>query len=96
MWPHSVFDAVRFSVEPFHRAQSAMADLKSAVREVLASAEEPLTNAQIGRILGIYAGHLGHEGHISRTLLEFLKSEGVVEQDSATKRWSLVRHTSGD
>ena len=47
-------------------AQSAMADLKAAVRTVLLySPDEGMKNAEIGRTLGIYSGHVEHEGHIS-------------------------------
>ena len=74
----------------YRLAQSALADLKSAVHEVLASAPETgLSNAEIGRMLGIYAGHIGHEGHIPRTLLGMMESEGVVEQIPPSKRWRL-------
>ncbi|OBY27984.1 hypothetical protein [Leisingera sp. JC1] len=71
-------------------AQQAMALLKSAVRTVLEMAPEGgLKNAEIGRSLGIYGGHVEHVGHISRTLLEMLKEEGVAVQDSETKMWKL-------
>lgn len=74
----------------YHLAQSALADLKAAVHEVLSSApEDGLTNAQIGRMLGIYAGHIGHVGHIPRTLLGMMESEGVVAQNPLTKRWQI-------
>ena len=46
-----------------------------------------LKNAQIGRALGIYSGHVGHEGHISRTVLAMLEAEGLLRQDTGTKRW---------
>ncbi|MDB5352892.1 MAG: hypothetical protein JWN86_4139 [Planctomycetota bacterium] len=69
-----------------------MADLKAAVYAVLEAApSDGLTNAEIGRALGIYAGHVEHEGHISRTLLALMEKEGVVKQSSATKRWTLRR-----
>ena len=70
-----------------------MADLKAAVHLVLANAPNGLSNAQVGRTLGIYGGHVGHEGHISRTLLALLESEGVAEQDPSTKRWRLKDHS---
>ncbi len=73
-------------------AQSAIADLKTAIYEVLKTAPEGgLTNAQLGRFLGIYSGHVGHEGHISRTLLNMMEAEGVVEQ-SEDKKWSMKKH----
>ncbi len=79
--------------KPYHLAQQAMADLKEAVHQVLQGAPtEGLSNAQIGRILGIYGGHIGHEGHISRTLLELMASEGVASQDTQTKKWHLRNH----
>lgn len=75
---------------PYRLAQRAIADLKAAVYAVLREAPvEGMTNAEIGRTLGIYAGHIGHEGHISRTLLSLMKGEGVVSQDASSKRWSL-------
>jgi hypothetical protein len=78
----------------FQLAQSAMADLKVAVRMLLAEApKQGLTNAQIGRTLGIYAGHVKHVGHISRTILELLRSDGVAEQDGERGPWRLIDHT---
>ncbi len=76
--------------EAYHLAQSAIADLKSAVYLALESAgSDGLSNAELGRSLGIYAGHVGHEGHISRTLLALLESEGVVIQEPESKRWYI-------
>jgi len=37
-------------------------------------------------ILGIHGGHKRHEGHISGTLLETLKSEGIAKQEEETKK----------
>ncbi|QDU75317.1 hypothetical protein Pan97_23470 [Bremerella volcania] len=79
--------------EAYQLAQQAIANLKSAIYLVLESApSNGLTNAEIGRSLGIYAGHVGHEGHIPRTVLGLLESEGVVQQDSDSKRWTLRRY----
>lgn len=75
---------------PYRLAQRAIADLKASVRSLIEVAPRSgLTNAELGRALGIYTGHVGHEGHISRTLLAMLENEGVVEQDKKTKRWRL-------
>jgi hypothetical protein len=73
----------------YQMAQEAMAGLKSSVYLLLQESPEGLTNAAIGRSLGIYAGHAGHEGHISRTILALMEAEGVVEQNAATKAWTL-------
>jgi hypothetical protein len=70
-------------------AQEAMAKLRIAVHVILESAPEGLTNARIGRSLGIYPGHVGHEGHIPRTILALMEAEGTVEQDGDTKLWTL-------
>jgi len=84
-------------MSPYHLAQRAVADLKAAVFSLLESAgKEGLTNAEIGRRLGIYAGHLGHEGHIPRTMLALMESEGAVVQEPDTKRWSLKRAIGGE
>ncbi len=81
--------------EAYHLAQSAMADLKAAVLTILEDApDNGMSNAQIGRTLGIYMGHVGHEGHISRTLLAIMENEGVVNQDTSTKRWNVRIHTA--
>ena len=57
-----------------------MASLKSAVyRVLLDAAPDGLKNVDVGKTLGIHAGHLRHEGHIPRTLLVIMESEGVVE-----------------
>jgi hypothetical protein len=79
--------------DAYQLAQRAMADLKAAVYTLLDKAPaDGLTNAQIGRSLGIYAGHIEHEGHIPRTLLALMEKEGVVQQSRETKKWSIRRH----
>lgn len=71
------------------KAQIAIANLKGAIYERLKSAGEVgLTNAELGRSLGIYSGHVGHEGHISRTLLSIMEEEGVIKQ-LENKKWVL-------
>ena len=78
------------STEPYVAAQLAMAQLKSAVYLLLKTANaDGMKNSEIGRSLGIYAGDVEHEGHIPRTLLAIMESEGVVKQDKDTKLWSL-------
>ena len=78
------------NAKAYQVAQRAMADLKTAVYAVLANASaEGLRNVDIGHALGIYSGHVGHEGHIPRTVLAILEAEGVVVQDQKTKRWKL-------
>lgn len=74
----------------YHLAQSAISDLKAAIYSLLENTpEENLSNAEIGRSLGIYSGHEGHEGHISRTLLAMMEEEGVVKQ-LEDKKWCLT------
>lgn len=76
--------------DAYSLAQRAMADLKSAVYTLLKrSSQGGMRNADIGRALGIYAGHIEHEGHIPRTLLAIMEKEGVVQQDPQSKLWSL-------
>jgi hypothetical protein len=71
-------------------AQEAMSKLRSSVYMLLKQAPgEGLKNSEIGRALGIYSGHVGHEGHISRTILALMEAEGVVEQIAETKCWRL-------
>jgi DNA-binding IclR family transcriptional regulator len=82
------------NTEAYRLAQSAIANLKAAIHAVLSTSPQGLTNAQIGRTLGIYSGHIRHEGHISRTLLAMLESEGVAERDPKTKCWRLKQHAS--
>ena len=73
-----------------------MAELKGAAYELLAESQQGLTNAEIGRRLGIYQGHVGHEGHISRTILALLEAEEVVSQDKTTKLWSLRKASTNE
>lgn len=76
---------------PYESAQHAIAQLKGAVKELLESGPaEGYKNAEIGRALGIYAGHQGHQGHISRTILALMELEGVVVQDPDTKLWRTL------
>ena len=71
-------------------AQDAMSRLRTSVYLALAAAPAGgLKNADIRRQLGIYSGHVGHEGHIPRTVLALMEAEGVVEQDPITKCWRL-------
>ena len=78
--------------EAYNLAQRAISDLKTAIHSVLMNNSEGLSNAEIGRSLGIYQGHSGnHEGHISRVLLGIMQSEGNIDQDEKTKKWSLKK-----
>ena len=77
-------------MSPYSKAQTGMAMLKDAVHSLLETkGADGASNAEIGRALGIYKGHLGHEGHISRTILGIMESEEVVKQDKDSKAWSL-------
>jgi hypothetical protein len=81
------------SSQPYHLAQRAIADLKTAVLATIRKGPpDGMANVEIGRTLGIYTGHEGHEGHIPRTILAMLEDEGVIEQDEKSKRWSPVDH----
>src|SRR5262245_2448291 len=83
-------DQSRRCATGYQMEQDVMALLKSAVHHALALVEDAgITNAELGRMLGIYHGHIGHEGHIPRTLLAIMEAEGVVVQDKASKRWRL-------
>ncbi len=83
--------------DAFALAQEGYAKLKVAVYAFMAmEPDRPLSNAEIGRSLGIYAGHLGHVGHIPRTILEELKNDGLVEQSDEDKKWRLVSHRPDD
>lgn len=84
--------------DAYQQAQHAIAELKTAVRRLLEHGpSEGMTNAEIGRSLGIHGGHVRHEGHISRTMLAMMESEGVVMQDATTKRWKIrVQHSAGE
>lgn len=82
------------NAEDYRRAQNGIAALKAAVVSVL-ERQPGLTNAALGRTLGIYAGHGGqHEGHISRTILAMLEQEGVVEQSASDQTCSVRRHVA--
>lgn len=85
-----------FTPHPYGLAQAAMAQLKAAVHTLLSAYPAGLRNHEIGRLLGIYMGHVEHEGHISRTLLAIMEAEEVVEQDKETKVWKLRMISSQD
>ena len=75
--------------ELYTRAQRALAELKGVVFELITDSAKGISNAEIGRRLGIYGGHSGQVGHISRTILELLEKDEIVHQDAKTKLWSL-------
>ena len=78
---------------PFAHVQQGMSHLKIAVYELLNTADSNgLKNVEIGRELGIYCGHEGHEGHISRTILAMLEHDDLVTQDKQSKAWHVVHH----
>jgi len=78
------------TAEAYSLAQIALSNLKTAIYLLLTSSEvDGMTNVEIGRSLGIYQGHVGHEGHIPRTLLGIMEHEGVVEQIAESKKWRL-------
>ena len=71
----------------YYKAQYGLTLLKDAIRDLLVSIHpKGLRNVDVGKALGIYSGHKGHEGHISRTLLEIMQNEGIIEQRS-DKHW---------
>ena len=76
---------------PYQLAQHGLADLKAAIYLILQNAlVGGMRNVDIGRALGINYGHSGkHQDHIPRTMLDIMKSEGVVSQDAETKKWKL-------
>src|SRR5262245_37861189 len=77
-------------IRAYRRAQRAMAELKAATVDLLATAgAEGLRNSQIGRLLGIYQGHVRHQGHISRTILEMLQADGIAEQNGQGGPWQM-------
>ena len=77
---------------PYYKAQHGISLIKDAVYTLLKdSYPEGLRNVDIGKSLGIYSGHKGHEGHISRTILEMMQSEGVIEQRE-DKLWYIVKN----
>jgi hypothetical protein len=81
----------------YRRAQRALADLKAAAAEILTTAgPDGLRNSQVGRLLGIYRGHVNHQGHISRTVLEMLQEDGVAEQKFGGGPWRLRRQPSSE
>ncbi len=83
--------------EAYQIAQEAMAELKAAVYLLLKEkGKNGLQNVQIGKSLGIYTGHIRHEGHISRTILAIMESEGVVKQNKETKKWYLYEESCDD
>jgi hypothetical protein len=82
------------STQAYQLAQNSLASLKTSIHILLTENSDGLTNAQIGRALGIYYGHSGkHVGHIPRVLLEIMKGEGIVEQNSRNKKW-IIRQLS--
>ena len=79
-----------FNAESYQRAQHAISELKTAIFMILMEhSEEGLKNVEIGKKLGIYMGHKGHVGHIPRTMLDIMETEGTVEQYS-NKKWRLI------
>lgn len=76
--------------QTYQISQRAIADLKSSIYALLELQNGMgMKNSEIGRALGIYTGHEGHEGHISRTLLAIMEEEGVVKQND-DKSWVLL------
>jgi hypothetical protein len=77
-------------MDEYQTAQRAVADLKAAVLSHLRG-RGPATNAEVGRSLGIYFGHVRHEGHVSRSILQLLADEGLVRQSSKGGPWEACQ-----
>ena len=78
-------------VNAYSKAQEGLALLKSAVHEILNEyKEDGLRNVDVGKLLGIYHGHVRHEGHISRTILAILEEDGTIMQELESKKWFPV------
>ena len=91
-----ITDDRAYRARAYRQAQRAIADLKSAIQMLLDCAGEGgMTNSDVGRCLGIYQGHKGHEGHIPRTLLALLEADGTVEQREKDKHWLLKKCRDG-
>jgi hypothetical protein len=94
--PVQPFMTVQNTDQPYLLAQTAMAQLKSAVHMVLsAAAEAGLRNSDISRLLGIYMGP-DQKGRIPRKLLEIMEAEGVAKQDEKTEIWRLILPVAKD
>lgn len=79
--------------ELYQMSQRAITDLKTAIHGLLVRGPVGgMSNAEIGETLGIYQGHIGHEGHIPRTLLAMMEADGVVTQNNETKKWTICSH----
>ncbi|HRG88125.1 MAG TPA: hypothetical protein PLW44_03835 [Chitinophagales bacterium] len=80
-------------IAAYQLAQTALASLKTAIYSLLLENPNGMTNAQIGKSLGIYYGHSGkQEGHIPRTMLEIMEKEGVVEQKTKGGAWFVKQN----
>ena len=71
----------------YQKAQIGLVDIKGAVFELLQRSEGGMTTAEIGRSLGIYMDHAGHEGHISGTILAMMETEGAAWQEAPRGKW---------
>ena len=86
--------------EAYEKSQAGIAQIKSAIYDVLANPETPsegLGNSQIGKMIGIYhmssSGKIDkHLGHVSASLLHQLKNEQIVDYNENSKKWSLKSH----
>lgn len=70
--------------------------LKSAIYQLLEGSPDGLTNSEIGKQLGIYKGYAGtnkQQGHISRTVLEYMREEFTVVQVDVNEKklWRLSK-----
>ena len=80
--------------ELYGMAQDGINRIKSAILGLIIQAgDDGMRNVEIGKSLGVYSGHTAgeHEGHISRSLLNILQNEGMVEQRT-DKKWYPIRH----
>ena len=79
------------SSNAYFLAQKSISMLKTSVLIILEQAgNKGLRNVDIGKKLGIYTVHKGHEGHIPRAILDIMEKDGTVEQDEESKIWRLV------
>ena len=78
--------------DPYLLAQEAMGKLRSAIYLVLQRPRQRADKRPTWALIGcIYSGHVGHEGHISRTILALMEEEGVWNKSPKLRFGAFVR-----
>lgn len=77
-------------------AQEAMAQLRSAIHQLLSEHPAGLSEGQIGLALGLKSAQIEDSSTIAALMLALMEAEGAIALDSAASIWKVTGTAAAD